>query len=129
MLLDTSGLFCLLDADEEFHKQAHALYAASRVRMTHSYAIAEFLPLTYARRHPREPALAFLVKVLRDTEIRIIWVDQHLNQEAINLLEARPDKVYSLRDAVSFVLMRQQGLDEALTTDRHFEQEGFVRLL
>ncbi|WP_289501249.1 hypothetical protein [Gloeocapsopsis sp. IPPAS B-1203] len=41
----------------------------------------------------------------------------------------RQDKTYSLSDAVSFVLMRQHGITEALTIDRHFEQEGFVRLL
>ncbi|MEH2285259.1 MAG: hypothetical protein V7K90_28760 [Nostoc sp.] len=42
---------------------------------------------------------------------------------------ARQDKSYSLCDAVSFVLMRQRGVTEALTTDHHFEQEGFRRLL
>jgi len=41
----------------------------------------------------------------------------------------RLDKTYSLCDAVSFVLMRQYGYTEALTTDHHFEQEGFHRLL
>jgi predicted nucleic acid-binding protein len=45
------------------------------------------------------------------------------------LLEERPDKDYSLCDAVSFVLMRQYNLADALTTDKHFEQEGFTRLL
>jgi predicted nucleic acid-binding protein len=44
-------------------------------------------------------------------------------------LIARQDKSYSLWDAVSFVLMCQRGVTEALTTDRHFEQEGFVKLL
>ena len=39
------------------------------------------------------------------------------------------DKTYSLCDAVSFVLMRGRGMTDALTTDRHFEQEGFRRLL
>jgi predicted nucleic acid-binding protein len=36
---------------------------------------------------------------------------------------------YSLCDAVSFVLTRERGIREALTTDRHFEQEGTVRSL
>ena len=38
-------------------------------------------------------------------------------------------RTYSLCDAVSFVLMQHYGITEALTTDHHFEQEGFVRLL
>lgn len=39
------------------------------------------------------------------------------------------DKNYSLCDAVSFILMRERGFTDALTTDKHFEQEGLVRLL
>ena len=49
--------------------------------------------------------------------------------DKVALLEARADKSYSLADAVSFVLMRAHHIRDALTTDRHFEQEGFVRLL
>lgn len=47
----------------------------------------------------------------------------------MNLLQVRLDKTYSLCDAISFVLMREHGIQEALTTDHHFEQEGFRRLL
>jgi predicted nucleic acid-binding protein len=48
---------------------------------------------------------------------------------ALSLLRQRMDKSYSLCDAVSFLLMRERGITDPLTTDRHFEQEGFVRLL
>jgi predicted nucleic acid-binding protein len=41
----------------------------------------------------------------------------------------RLDKDYSLCDAVSFIIMESEGITEAHTTDHHFEQEGFVRLL
>jgi len=44
-------------------------------------------------------------------------------------LTLRLDKTYSLCDSVSFVIMRQRQITEALTTDKHFEQEGFIRLL
>jgi len=47
----------------------------------------------------------------------------------MDLLRARPDKNYSLCDAMSFLAMGQHGITEALTTDHHFEQEGFKRLL
>jgi predicted nucleic acid-binding protein len=56
-------------------------------------------------------------------------VDKVLQVEAVALLNRRPDKDYSLCDAVSFVLMRRYALADVLTTDKHFEQEGFTRLL
>ena len=44
-------------------------------------------------------------------------------------LIALAHKSYSLCDAISFALMRDNDITEAHTTDHHFEQEGFVRLL
>lgn len=58
-----------------------------------------------------------------------MWVNEPLHRGAVALLKARPDKAYSLCDAVSFLLMRERGLIDALTTDHHFQQEGFRRLL
>jgi predicted nucleic acid-binding protein len=81
------------------------------------------------RNLPRIDALTFVTDLLEHPDIETIWVDEELHQEAVNLLLNRMDKTYSLCDAVSFVLMRHQGITDALTTDRHFEQEGFVRLL
>ena len=59
----------------------------------------------------------------------VIFVDGALHSKALTLLENRIDKNWSLCDAVSFVLMKDRSITEALTTDRHFEQAGFVRLL
>jgi len=47
----------------------------------------------------------------------------------MDLLHNRLDKSYSLCDAVSFILMRERQINKALTTDKHFAQEGFIRLL
>jgi predicted nucleic acid-binding protein len=52
-----------------------------------------------------------------------------LDKEAWNLLKTRLDKEWSRVDCSSFVLMQQRGMIEALTTDHHFEQADFVRLL
>jgi predicted nucleic acid-binding protein len=41
----------------------------------------------------------------------------------------RPDKGYSLTDCISMLIMRQHGINEALTSDDHFTQEGFTKLL
>jgi uncharacterized protein len=46
----------------------------------------------------------------------------------LELYRARPDKGYSLVDCISMQTMRLEGLKEALTNDRHYEQEGFRAL-
>lgn len=129
MLLDTSGLLCLHHRAEPFHQQACDAYRAGHARLTHGHVLAEFIALCHARRIPRPAALEFIADLEANPDIETVWVDRALHRRAMALLQARPDKTYSLCDAVSFVLMRDRGLTDGLTTDRHFEQEGFCKLL
>lgn len=130
MLLDTSGLLCYLHQNEPQHQEAVQLLNNTSIRsLTHSYVLAELIALALVRRFPRLAVLAFVMDLLDNPDIETVWVDEQLHRQAMKLLIARQDKTYSLCDAVSFVLMRQRVMTEALTTDRHFEQEGFVRLL
>ncbi len=70
------------------------------------------------------------VDTIRSTPyLEIIYVDTNLDAAAWAFLKARADKDWSLVDAVSFLVMEQRGITEALTTDHHFEQAGFTRLL
>jgi uncharacterized protein len=59
----------------------------------------------------------------------IITHDEMLFREGIDLNDARPDKEWSLTDCISFVVMQKEGVSDALTGDRHFEQAGFHALL
>jgi uncharacterized protein len=43
--------------------------------------------------------------------------------------EQRPDKEWSLTDCLSFLLMEERGICEAMTADHHFEQAGFRALM
>lgn len=52
-----------------------------------------------------------------------------LFREALGFYRAHQDKEWGLTDCSSFIIMRQRGLTEALTSDRHFEQAGFRALL
>lgn len=129
MLIDTSGFLCLIHKDEIEHTDAVRLYVEAPFYLTHSYVLNEFVPLAFSRKLPRSQSLTFSREVLTDSSIEIVWVDARLHESALSLLENRADKSYSLCDAVSFVIMRERELTDALTTDKHFEQEGFVRLL
>jgi predicted nucleic acid-binding protein len=129
MLLDTSGLLSYYNTNEPHHGDALRLFELQGPKLIHSYIVAEFVALANARRLPREGSLRFIGTVLAHPEIETVWVDEAVTREALALLEKRMDKGYSLCDAVSFVLMKAHGMHEALTTDHHFEQEGFTRLL
>ncbi len=129
MLIDTSGFFSLHDQAEKHHAEAQKLYRERRLRLTTSYILAEYVALALVRGLFHEKVLTFSAEVLTDATIEITWVDEALHTKAVELLQARQDKTYSLCDAVSFIVMSERGITDALTTDKHFEQEGFVRLL
>jgi predicted nucleic acid-binding protein len=80
-------------------------------------------------RLPRPSIIAFLEGIKTSPYVEVIHVDQTLDEQAWRLYQQRTDKDWSLVDCASFVLMKQRGIAEALTTDHHFEQAGFVRLL
>jgi uncharacterized protein len=129
MLLDTSGLLCLLDeADSRHHKASHFFRKSSRL-VTTNYVLTEFVPLSQSRGLKRADSLIFLTDLRSLPRLELIWVTEHLHEQAMTLLENRLDKTYSLCDAASFIIMRELEIIEALTTDRHFEQEGFIKLL
>ena len=55
----------------------------------------------------------------------VVGFDPKVQQAGFELYESRLDKDWSLTDCVSFAVMTQRGLTEALTADHHFEQAGF----
>jgi uncharacterized protein len=129
MLLDTSGLLRLHNDSEQGHEEAWDFFTAADRRLTHSYVLAEFVALANSRGLERGPALDFLLEFQDGTNAELLFVDESLHNRGLAMLRQRLDKSWSLCDAVSFVLMRERKIREALTTDHHFEQAGFVRLL
>ncbi len=87
------------------------------------------MPLSHTRGKNRRESLSFIRDIIQVPRLELVWIDDDYHNRAMELLENRLDKTYSLCDAVSFVLMRERKSIEVLTTDKHFEQEGFARLL
>jgi predicted nucleic acid-binding protein len=67
-------------------------------------------------------------EILSDPAVHIIPQSHESFLSGFELYAARPDKGYSLTDCISMQTMRREGLTQALTNDRHFEQEGFRAL-
>ena len=129
MLLDTSGLLCLFHAGELQYADAVTFFDAALFKLTTNYILAELIALAQVRRLPRPQTLAFIADLQDSPEVMVSYVDEQLHRQALAFLQRRPDKNWSLCDAVSMVLMQQRGITDALTTDHHFAQAGFVRLL
>lgn len=73
----------------------------------------------------RSTTVAFLRAVRADPLFDVIGYDAAVYQAGFDLFAARPDKAWSLTDCISFAVMTERGLYEALTADHHFEQAGF----
>jgi predicted nucleic acid-binding protein len=133
LFVDTSGWAYLVDRHNPLHRDVSAVYQhvlnQQRLLVTTNYIIAELVPLLASRsRIPRQQIFTFVDALKTAPHIEIIHINAVLDAEAWELLKARVDKEWSLVDASSFVIMDMYGMTEALTTDHHFTQAGFVRL-
>lgn len=134
IFVDTAGWGHLVDPTQEFHNQASILYRSFRHQgsrfVTTNYILTELVALLMSPlRLPRAKVIAFIAALKTSPHVDVQHVDATLDAQAWQLLVERSDKDWSLVDCSSFVIMRKAGLREALTTDRNFEQAGFVRLL
>jgi uncharacterized protein len=77
----------------------------------------------------REAALRLLNALESDPKVRIVPASEHLYRRALEIYRDRSDKEWGLIDYMSFVVMTDHRLTDALTADKHFHQAGFHALL
>lgn len=132
--MDTAGWLAYIDRAQPSHMAAVRVVQSAlsnhRPLVTTNYVLSELVPLLHARaRMSRPQLLQGMQAIRRSPSVQIVHIDEATDREAWDLLAARLDKDWSLVDSASFVVMRKQGLHEVLTTDHHFRQAGFSRLL
>ncbi len=77
----------------------------------------------------RAQTIAFINGLRQLPRLQIVPISQSLFAEGWVLYCQRPDKEWSLTDCTSFVVMTQRQITQAFTSDHHFEQAGFTKLL
>ncbi len=132
VFLDTSGLVALLVADDALHVEATSQFETFRSNrrplITTDWVLAE-LGNSLART-PARPLAAELIRGLFVApEVRVFFIDRLLLDRALRRYSEYGDKTWGLVDCASFEVMATDGLLDAFTHDRHFEQAGFRRLL
>jgi predicted nucleic acid-binding protein len=126
---DTSFYVALLNRTDALH--AAAVDWASRQRP--AVVTTEFVLLETANffKHPldRGKFAAFVEGLRSDSATNLVPCDSSWFQKGLDRFSLRLDKEWSLTDCISFVVMEEHGLTEALSEDHHFEQAGFIVLL
>jgi len=126
---DTFHFLALLKADDSHHRRALELHRIQWRRIVTTDCV--LLEVGDACCNPRHHGdfLALYEVLSRDERIQIVRLTPELLERAVALFRSRADKNWPLTDCISFVVMTDHGLTEALTADQHFEQAGFKAVL
>lgn len=130
LFLDTAFIQALLNPRDDFHSQSKTLFpqirTAKEVWLTEAI-ITEVGNALSAFNRAR--AVQFIQQCYCTENIKVVSVNTELLMEALALYQSRSDKTWGLTDCISFTVMQQQNLTDAVTSDRHFIQAGFRALM
>jgi predicted nucleic acid-binding protein len=115
-------------ADQHHRKAVAAAEKLDSSIVTTEWVLAEFAD-ALAESASRRIVPQFIQQLRNDPKIKIVTASGELFQRGLDLYQQRPDKKWSLTDCISFVVMNDEELREALTGDEHFQQAGFTALL
>lgn len=126
---DTFFFFAILNRADPSHLRAATYSRNGRVLcVTTDWIITEIAD-GLSKTGDRERFMDLYHQIQLSPAIRVVPASRALFEEAIKLYACRPDKDWPLTDCISFVVMRDEGITQALTGDHHFEQAGFNAML
>ena len=124
---DSFYWIALLNPADAFHKAALRTPVSGQI-VTSLAVQMEVLDAFATTSSLRPSALHFWQCTTHDPQVTVIPLDPALLDRAMELLKARMDKAWSFTDCISFEIMRQRGIVQALSADHHFRQAGFQTL-
>lgn len=132
VFLDTSYLVALAIEKDENHEKALELslkIEQNEIQIYTTQAIILEIGNSLSKLKYRQSAIGLIDFLRSDSSISIITLDTELFDAAFELFSNRSDKEWGLIDCVSFIVMQEQEITDALTADEHFVQAGFRALL
>lgn len=131
---DTSGWANYLVRSEPFHQAAKTLmqqwYREHTKVVTTNYVLSELVALFISPlRITRLQQIQAIETITSAEWIEVVHIDRKLHDQAWQFLKKYDDKMWSLVDCSSLVVMQERDINQGFTTDHHFEQAGFLRLL
>jgi len=132
VFLDTAFAIALSVESDEHHNRAVELSEQLEIEQTQlitTVAILLEIGNALSKRRYRQAAIELLNALEQDPQVEIVSISDELFRQSFEMFSNRPDKDWRLIDCLSFIVMQERDLTEALTTDEHFEQAGFSSLL
>jgi len=126
---DTYFFIALLFESDEAHGEAQAQIAHLTGRLYTSTWVLTEVADALAMPGRRERFMPFMQFLRTSPQITIVPAEQSLFDRGVLFYDQRADKSWSLTDCISFIIMQEHGLRDALTGDHHFEQAGFNVLM
>lgn len=132
VFLDTAYAIALSSRNDLFHRQAVLLadqLGASGTHLITTRAVLLEIGNALSKQRYRSAAVRLLDALEADPNVEILLLSEQLYLRALRVFRERPDKEWGLTDCISFLVMQDRGIIEALTTDEHFQQAGFRALM
>ena len=130
--VDTGFWIAFLIRRDALHDKAHALFREVTARKASLVCTSAVLVETLdglASHGVRYQSSVLRQVVAQSQRLEVIHIDEALFARGWDLYQSRTDKSWSLTDCLSFVVMQQRNITDALAHDHHFEQAGFRALL
>lgn len=132
VFLDTGYVIALLSRRDHYHAKATTLsytFEQNQARLVTTPAIVFEIGAAFSRLSHRSAGKKFLDHLHSHPLVDIAPLTPPRYDRAYRLFAERMDKEWSLADCLSFVVMEEYGLRDALAADIHFSQAGFRPLL
>lgn len=115
----------LLNRRDEYHGAVKRYASTFQGSMVSTQWVLAEVADAMASSLARQSIKPFFYELENSNGITILDATAELFQQGLELYDQRPDKGWSLTDCISFVVMKEHALNEALTGDHHFAQAGF----
>lgn len=131
VFLDSAYLIALINERDQHREKAvewsARVEADETPLITTEFCLMEVVDFLSGRGH-RALGRAVVAELRRGTRVEVIPLSSALLDRGLELHAQRDDKTWSLTDCVSIIVMRDRGLVDVLTFDRHFVQAGMRAL-
>lgn len=129
IFVDTGFVIGLINQRDQYHQQASEL--ANRFEgypLLVTDAVLLEIGNALVRNYKKE-VIEIIEQFFDSDEVEVVRLTPQLFDQAFALYKMYEDKQWGLVDCISFAVMREAGVSQALTFDRHFVQAGFQVLM